>query len=70
VLYVLLTDQVFLDKGEFDALARTLKEGKVVFKLLFKLGSTFLKINNALKNNCAGENDENLRLRYKEKISE
>jgi len=29
-----------------------------------------MKINNALENNCAGENDENLRLRYKEKISE
>jgi hypothetical protein len=29
-----------------------------------------MKINNALENNCGNEDDENLHLRYKEKISE
>ena len=33
-LYDLLTDPGFLDKGEFDELARTLQEEKVVFRVL------------------------------------
>jgi hypothetical protein len=65
-----LTDLGFLDKGEFDVLAKTLEEEKVVCRVLSKYGNTFMKINNALENNCGNEDDENLHLRYKEKISE
>jgi hypothetical protein len=63
----LLTDSWFLDKGEFDELARTLQDEKVVFKLLSKWGNTFMKINNALENNCGNEDDENLRLLWNER---
>jgi hypothetical protein len=36
IWYYLLTDPVFLNKGEFDELVRTLQEDKVVLKLLSK----------------------------------
>jgi hypothetical protein len=43
-LYDLLTDLVFLNKGEFDELAGTLQEEKVVFRVLCILFSVSFPI--------------------------
>jgi len=40
----LLADPGFLDKGEFDVLAKTLEEEKVVCRVLSKYGNTFIPL--------------------------